>query len=50
MGRFFWEFGLGLGDFRLIRGRSMDDFGKSMWGLRGLWVDFLGIWSRSRGF
>jgi hypothetical protein len=34
LGRFFWGFGQGLGDFRLIRGRSRHDFGMYM---RGLW-------------
>jgi hypothetical protein len=34
MGR-FWRFGQGLGDFRLIRGRSREDFGLSKRGLCG---------------
>jgi hypothetical protein len=39
----FWGFGQGLGDLRLIRGRSRHDFAVSKLGLGGLWVDFWGF-------
>jgi hypothetical protein len=43
----FWGLGQGLGDFRLIRSRSMEDFGKSkrgLWGFRYVWDGSRLIW------